>query len=63
MKKIKISIVTATLNEEKNIEKISNDISSQIKKLDIDYEHIIIDNNSTDNTQSIIRQICKKNKK
>jgi glycosyltransferase involved in cell wall biosynthesis len=63
MKKIKISIVTATLNEEKNIEKISNDISSEIKKLDIDYEHIIIDNNSTDNTQSIIRQICKKNQK
>lgn len=63
MKKIKISIVTATFNEEKNIEKISNDISSEIKKLDLDYEHIIIDNNSTDNTQSIIRQICQKNKK
>jgi glycosyltransferase involved in cell wall biosynthesis len=63
MEKIKISIVTATLNEEKNIEKISNDILREIKKLDIDYEHIIIDNNSTDNTQSIIRQICKKNKK
>lgn len=63
MKTIKISIVTPTFNEEKNIEKISNDISIEMKKLDIDYEHIIIDNNSTDQTQSIIRQICKKDKK
>lgn len=63
MKKIKISIVTGTFNEEENIEKISNDISIQMQKLDIDYEHIIIDNNSTDQTQNIIRQICQKNKK
>ena len=44
MTKSKISIVTPTFNEEQNIEKISNDISSEMKKLDIDYEHIIIDN-------------------
>jgi glycosyltransferase involved in cell wall biosynthesis len=62
MKKTKISIVTATFNEEQNIEKISNDISIEMQKLDLDYEHIIIDNNSTDQTQNIIRQICKKNK-
>ena len=62
MKKTKISIVTATFNEEQNIEKISNDISIEMQKLDVDYEHIIIDNNSTDQTQNIIRQICKKNK-
>jgi hypothetical protein len=37
MKKIKTSIVTAPLNEEKNIEKISNGISSEIIKLDVDY--------------------------
>jgi glycosyltransferase involved in cell wall biosynthesis len=63
MKKIKISIVTATFNEEKNIKKISNDIAIEMQKLDIDYEHIIIDNNSTDQTQNIIREICKNNKK
>ena len=62
MKKTKISIVTATFNEEQNIEKISNDISIEMQKLDVDYEHIIIDNNSTDQTQNIIRQICEKNK-
>ena len=63
MTKSKISIVTPTFNEEQNIEKISNDISSEMKKLDIDYEHIIIDNNSIDQTQNLIRQICKKDKK
>ena len=62
MKINKISIVTATFNEEQNIEKISNDISIEMQKLHIDYEHIIIDNNSTDQTQNIIRKICKKNK-
>lgn len=62
MKINKISIVTATFNEEKNIEKISNDISIEMQKLHIDYEHIIIDNNSTDQTQNIIRKLCKKNK-
>jgi glycosyltransferase involved in cell wall biosynthesis len=61
--KTKISIVTPTFNEEQNIEKISNDISVEMEKLNIDYEHIIIDNNSIDQTQNIIRQICKKNKK
>ena len=34
-----------------------------MKKINIDYEHIIIDNNSTDQTQNIIRQICKKDKR
>ena len=62
MKKTKISIVTATFNEEQNIEKISNEISLEMQKLNIDYEHIIIDNNSTDQTQNIIRKICKKSK-
>ena len=62
MKINKISIVTATFNEEQNIEKISNDISIEMQKLHIDYEHIIIDNNSTDQTQNIIIKICKKNK-
>jgi glycosyltransferase involved in cell wall biosynthesis len=63
MKNIKISVVTATFNEEANIEKISNDISVEMKKLDVDYEHIIIDNNSTDKTQYIIREICKRDKR
>jgi glycosyltransferase involved in cell wall biosynthesis len=62
MKKL-ISIITPTFNEETNIEKLSNAIANQMQKLDYDYEHIIIDNASTDNTQSIIRELCLKSKK
>ena len=62
MKKL-ISIITPTFNEETNIEKLSNAIAIQMQDLDYDYEHIIIDNASTDNTQSIIRALCLKSKK
>jgi glycosyltransferase involved in cell wall biosynthesis len=62
MKKF-ISIVTPTFNEEANIEKLSNAIAIQMQNLDYDYEHLIIDNASTDNTQSIIRALCLKSKK
>ena len=43
MKKL-ISIVTPTFNEESNIEKLCNDISIEMRNLNYDYEHIIIDN-------------------
>jgi glycosyltransferase involved in cell wall biosynthesis len=58
-----ISIITPTFNEEMNIEKLSNAIAIQMQNLDYDYEHIIIDNASTDNTQSIIRELCLNSKK
>jgi len=57
MKKL-ISIVTPTFNEEKNIEKLSKEIAIQMQNLDYDYEHIIIDNASTDDTQKIIKKLC-----
>ena len=62
MKKL-ISIVTPTFNEESNIEKLCNDISIEMKNLNYDYEHIIIDNNSTDNTINILRNIALNDKK
>ena len=62
MKKL-ISIITPTFNEETNIEKLSDAIAIQMQNLDYDYEHIIIDNASTDNTQSVIRGLCHKSKK
>ncbi len=61
MKK-KISIVTPTFNEELNIEKLCNDIASQMKKLDYDYEHIVIDNLSTDSTVKILEQKTQEDK-
>jgi len=61
MKKF-ISIITPSLNEEENIEKLATEISLKMKDLNYDYEHIIIDNASTDRTQEIIRKICSENK-
>ena len=61
MKKL-ISIVTPTFNEEKNIYSLSKEISIQMQNLDYDYEHIIIDNASTDDTQNIINKLCVEDK-
>mgnify|MGYP001199273724 CR=1 FL=1 len=59
----KISIVTPTFNEQENIEKLSSEISIEMKKYKYDYEHIIIDNNSDDNTITLIKKIAEKDKK
>lgn len=64
MKKKLISVVLPCFNEEKNVEKISNDIVNLFKKKlsKYSYEIIFIDNDSKDNTRSILRKMCKKNK-
>jgi len=62
MKKL-ISIVTPTYNEEKDIYSLSKAISLQMNNSDFDYEHIIIDNASIDNTQEVIKKLCLENKK
>ena len=59
----KISIVTPTFNEEENIQKLCLAIQAEFEKLNLDYEHIIIDNASTDNTIKILKEICLNNKK
>lgn len=58
----KISIVTPTYNEEGNIEKLCLDIKQEMKKINLDYEHIVIDNSSTDKTIEILRNICRNDK-
>ena len=60
---IKISIVTPTFNEEENIQKLCLGIKVQMEQLNIDYEHIVIDNSSTDKTIATIKEICTKDKK
>jgi glycosyltransferase involved in cell wall biosynthesis len=59
---MKISIVTPTYNEEDNIKPLSEKIFQIMANLNISYEQIIIDNCSTDNTQTRIRELAKKNK-
>lgn len=49
-----ISIIVPCYNEEGNIEKLHLKIKEQMKKLDINYELIFIDDGSTDNTLKAI---------
>ncbi len=59
---MKISIITPTYNEIENIEKLYLEIKKQINKLQYEYEHIIIDNNSTDGTIKKIKDLASKDK-
>ena len=59
----KISIVTPTYNEKDNIELLHKSIKEIFSKLNYNYEHIVIDNNSSDGTIQLLRDICKTDKK
>ena len=63
MKK-KISIVTPTYNEDQNIEKLIFEIKKIMNSLQskYDYEHIVIDNSSKDNTINILKKNAKVDK-
>ena len=63
MKEMLISVVTPTKNEAQNIEKLSLEIQKVFENLKINYEHIIIDNVSTDGTVSIIKKLAEQNSK
>lgn len=52
--RVKVSVVTPCWNEEDNIDEIYHAVKSEIGKLDIDYEHLFIDNASSDNTRKKI---------
>lgn len=57
-----LSVVTPTFNEVENIEPLTKDIKDQMKKLEVDYEHIIIDNCSDDGTVEKLRSIAQRDK-
>ena len=61
----KISIVIPCYNEEENIVGICSAVENEIKTnlSNYDYDILIIDNCSTDNTRALIRGICENNKK
>ncbi|MFZ1806601.1 MAG: glycosyltransferase family 2 protein [Cyclobacteriaceae bacterium] len=59
----KITIFTPCYNEEGNISQLIEVVRDIFRKLPLyEYEHIFIDNCSTDNTQAILRQIAKSDK-
>lgn len=53
----KISIVTPCYNEEENVAEIYQRIRQVMEALPYEYEHIFIDNASTDQTVKLIRQL------
>jgi glycosyltransferase involved in cell wall biosynthesis len=60
MKKI-ISIVTPCYNEEENVELLYNEVKKVFEQLpQYDYEHIFIDNASTDKTVEILKCLAEK---
>ena len=59
-----ISIVTPCYNEEENVVELYNQVKKQFDSLlSYDYEHIFIDNASTDKTLAILREIAKNDKR
>ena len=60
---MKISIVTPTYNEIENIEQIYSEIKKILENLGCDYEHLIIDNSSTDGTIDKIKNLAKQDKR
>jgi len=59
-----ISIVTPCFNEEGNIEELVKQIRDVLIKMNhTNYEHIIIDNDSQDNTQNLLREMAAKDPK
>ena len=58
----KISIVSTCYNEKDNIEECYLQIKNLFDKSQYSYEHIFVDNNSTDGTQEILEKICSKDR-
>lgn len=56
----KISIVTPCFNEEDNVDELYLRVAAVMATLPYDYEHIYIDNASTDNSVEIVKNIASK---
>lgn len=58
-----ITVVTPCFNEEQNIEEIYRQVKAVFNEIpDYQYEHVFIDNASTDNTVEILRALAKTDK-
>ena len=60
---MKITVCTPTYNEKENIRELYSKIKDVFIKLDCEYEHMVIDNNSNDGTIEVLKEIASKDKK
>ena len=62
---IKISVVSPVFNEEESIEEFVNEVCETVSSLgsEISYEHIILDNDSSDRTRELLRKLAAKDKR
>lgn len=60
---MKISMFIPIYNEEKILEENINRIYHKMNELFKDFEIVIVDDNSNDNSENVIKSICQKNKK
>ena len=58
-----ISILIPTYNEEENISELIGEIIKNLDLKNYDYEIIVIDNYSNDNTAEIVKKLILTNKK
>lgn len=59
----KISIVTPCFNEAENVEELCQRIRKTMESLDLEYEHIFIDNASVDDTVKILKSLASTDKR
>lgn len=57
---MKVAVVVPAHNEEENIEKLVNDIDNVLRQLQIQNQIIIVDDNSSDNTATILKELSQK---
>ncbi|MCF7809504.1 glycosyltransferase family 2 protein [bacterium] len=55
-----LSVITPAYNEEKNLPVLYDKLLATLDKLDMSWEWIIIDDHSTDDTESVIKQLIDK---
>lgn len=58
-----ISVVIACRNEEDNVEAIAAAVSEQLESVDADFDIIFIDNQSSDRTVEIVKQMCARDRR
>jgi polyisoprenyl-phosphate glycosyltransferase len=61
----KISILIPCYNEQENVVQMSKAVTGQMTEnlSQYDYELVFIDNNSSDSTRPLLREVCRRNKK